>query len=236
MKEQHLRNYLLFSAYSILPGYLLCRYTFFGLLFPYSLTTTTSIFAGFLYGAILYVSTLIYSNVASSGFFKSPKLWKLIPLWIFLMMEFFSIGTDIFYNTWAKALVHDYRRTGQYEKVAKMQRQLAFYLAGKPKTTAYIFGTSPAPRPITPKVTQTDIEMPKDAPVENVQDSPKGVITPVRPTNISGISPKGALLDGKLRKWGKQEDGSMLSLNPDRTSVTLLTPDGETITLVLRVE
>lgn len=247
MKEQHLRNYLLFSAYSLLPGYLLGNYTVFGALFPYYLTTTSTIIAAFLSGGLIYTSTLIYSALSSSGFTKSARTWVLCGVWLVLLLEWFSpyiYNTSPFSALVMKATMSDYRRLGREAEVTRhaSTRWAQELRKTNPNTYRFIFGapaasttytsSSPSRTELT-ETTNTTVSVPVSTPTP--KPAPVAV-APVRPTKISGISPNGALLDGKLRKWGKQEDGSTLSLNPDRTSVTLLTPDGETITLALNVE
>jgi|GEM_PF-4086217 hypothetical protein len=244
MKEQYLRNYLLFSGYCVLPGYLLGNYTLFGELFPYYLTTTSTIITAFLSGGLIYVSTLIYSSLSSSGFTKSAKPWVLCVVWVVLLLEWFGpyiYNTSPFSTLVLRATISDYRRVGREADVARYAntRWAKELRQTHPITYRFIFGGpsavttyTPSP-PIRTEATSTPSTAAANAPVRTPAPT---AIEPVRPTQISGISSSGALLDGKFRKWGKQEDGSTLSLNPDRTSVTLLTPDGETITLALNVE
>lgn len=242
MKQQHLRNYLLFSAYSILPGYLLGHYTVFGALFPYYLTTTSTIITAFLSGGLIYTATLIYSALSSSGFTKSARTWVLCGIWVVLLLEWFSpyiYNTSPFSTLVMKATMSDYRRLGREAEVTRHAngRWAKELRKTHPNTYRFIFGSPSSATTYTPSTTTSFTEAPSTPTVSTpVSTNSPATVAPVRPTKISGISPNGALLDGKLRKWGKQEDGSTLSLNTDRTSVTILTPDGEALTLALEVE
>jgi hypothetical protein len=238
MRNQHLRNYLLFSAYSILPGYLICRHTFFGFLFPYAMSTTTTIVAGFLAGGILYTSSLIYSYFSSTGFSKPTKPWVLFIIWGILLAEWFSpfVYLGPFHTLWVKAAVYDSQRTGNYAHVKQFRSRMEHVRLTHPRAYAFMFSsTQNSHKPATATAPQAlNVKPVENAPAEETITKSPTPYTP--PSKISGISSVGALLDGKLRKWGKQEDGSVISLNADRTSVTLLTPDGETIILALKVE
>ena len=94
---------------------------------------------------------------------------------------------------------------------------------------------------IVPDISPTDPNLPKNraklAPLtlrNSKSEEPTAPIAPVLTyTKLSGVSKVGALIDGKLLRWGQQTDGSQLAPNADFTGVSITLKDGTRSTLAL---
>ena len=232
--NQHLRGYLLVCGYTLLPAYLITKYTVVSGYFPQFFGTRTSLVSALVLGLIIYSIILIFRYFS----FNENRRWAvLLPRGVVLVVSFMELisinlsevrvrheGTYNYWGPykiiWTKALIAD---LGENYSGWGSREQITGFFRRHPTAAKLTLGS-------LDYALKHHIRVSKPR-VPRIREKALAVIP-----ELTVVATRGAVLDGKFYHWGVLPDGRELSFTGDKSSVAIRQQDGTVTTLRIQVE